>query len=49
MDPEEIVDGILLDKWGIWTINNEHLSLLSKGSYMETESSTLMSRSKNGG
>ena len=26
MDLEEIVDGILLDKWGIWTINNEDLS-----------------------
>ena len=26
IDPEEIVDGILLDKWVIWTINNENLS-----------------------
>ena len=24
--PEEIADGILLDKWVIWTINNENLS-----------------------
>ena len=47
IDPEEIVDGILLDKWGIRTINNENLSLLSKGLYTKTESSTLMSRSKN--
>ena len=28
--PEENVDGILLDKWGIRTINNGNLSLLSK-------------------
>ena len=41
IDLEEIADGILYDKWGIWTINNESLSLLSKGSY------TKMSRSKN--
>ena len=47
IDPEEIVDSILLDKWGIRTINNENLSLLSKGLYTKIESSTLMSRSKN--
>ena len=47
IDLEEIVDGILHDKWGIRTINNENLSLLSKGLYTKTESSTLMSRSKN--
>ena len=40
--PEEILDGILLDKWGIWTINNENLSLLSKGLYTKIDSSTLM-------
>ena len=33
IDPEEIVDGILLDKRAIRTINNENLSLLSKSSY----------------
>ena len=47
IDPEEIVDGILRDKWDIRTINNESLSLLSRGLYTKTESSTLMSRSKN--
>ena len=47
IDPEEIVNGILLDKWGIRTINNENLSLLPRGLYTKTESSTLMSRSKN--
>ena len=47
MDPEEIVDGILLEKWGIRTINNENLSPLSRGLYTKTESSALMSRSKN--
>ena len=46
IDPEEIADCILLDKWGIQTINNENLSLLSKGLYTKTDSSTLMSRSK---
>ena len=30
IDPEEIVDGILLDKRAIRTINNGNLSLLSK-------------------
>ena len=33
IDPEEIVDGILLDKRAIHTINNGNLSLLSKSSY----------------
>ena len=33
MDSEEIVDGILLDKRAIRTINNGNLSLLSKISY----------------
>ena len=33
IDPEEIVDGILLDKRAIRTINNGNLSLLSKISY----------------
>ena len=47
IDPEQIVDDILLDKWGIRTINNENLSLFSRGLYTKTESSTLMSRSKN--
>ena len=41
-----MVDGILLDKWGIGTINNENLSLLPKDLYTKTESYTLMSRSK---
>ena len=43
----KIIVIILLDKSGIWTINNENLSLLSKGLHTKTESSTLMSRSKN--
>ena len=30
IDPEEIVDGILLDKWGIRPVSNGNLSLLSK-------------------
>ena len=47
IDPQEIVDGILLEKWGIRTINNENSSLLSKGLHTKTESSTLISRSKN--
>ena len=33
IDPEEIIDGILLDKRGIRTINNGNLSFLSKSSY----------------
>ena len=33
IDPEEIVDSILLDKRAIRTINNGNLSLLSKSSY----------------
>ena len=32
---EEIADGILLDQWGIQTMNNGNLSLLSKSSYMK--------------
>ena len=47
IDLEEIIDGKLLDKRGIRTINNENLSLLSKDLYAKTESSTLMSGSKN--
>ena len=37
IDLEEIVDGILLEKWGSQTVNKENLSLLSKGLYMKTE------------
>ena len=37
----------MLDKWGIRTITNENLFLLSNGLYTKTESSTLISRSKN--
>ena len=33
IDPEEIVDGILLDKRPIRDINNGNLSLLPKSSY----------------
>ena len=33
IDPEEIVDGILLDKLGIRTINNGNLFLLTKNLY----------------
>ena len=47
VDPNEIVDGILLDKWGIQTTNNENLSLLWNGLCTKTESSTLMLRYKN--
>ena len=36
IDPEEIVDGILLDKWGIRTINNGNLSRLTKNLYTKT-------------
>ena len=35
VDPEEIVDGILLDKWGICTVKDGNLSLSSKSSYMK--------------
>ena len=45
--PQEIVDGILLEKWGIRTLNNGNLFLLSAGLNPKTESSTLMQRSKN--
>ena len=27
IDPHQVADGILLDKWDIWTIKIEHLSL----------------------
>ena len=35
-DPEEVVYGIMLGKWGIWAANNGNLSLLSKISYTKT-------------
>ena len=47
IDLEEILDGILLDKWGIQTINKENSSLLSKGLHTKTEASTQASRSNN--
>ena len=36
IDPEAIVDGMLLDKWGIRTINNGNLSRLTKSLYTKT-------------
>ena len=36
IDLAEIVDGILLDKWGLRTINNRNLSLLTKSLYTKT-------------
>ena len=47
IDPYKIVDGILLEKWGIQTIKNGNLSLLSKSLYTKTQYSIFMSRSKN--
>ena len=36
IDPQKIMDGIFLEKWGIWTIKNGNLYLLSKSLYTKT-------------
>ena len=47
IEPQKIVDVMLLDKWGTRAIKNGNLPLMSNSLYTKTLSSVLMARSKN--